>query len=109
MPKLSMGTGSRVLMCHGRPPLCRGPHDSANDNLELKLRPVDRGIPVLKRCLELCQTWDIPTLLPQVTRALGTAYALSGRVPEALPLLERAASQGRRGGHALYFVHLSHA
>src|SRR5215468_2318658 len=43
MPKLSMGTGSRVLMCHGRPPLCRGPHDSANDNLELKLRPV--GLP----------------------------------------------------------------
>src|SRR5262252_1104844 len=40
MPKLSMGTGSRVLMCHGRPPLCRGPHDSPNDNLELKLRPV---------------------------------------------------------------------
>src|SRR5262245_45437967 len=41
MPKLSMGTGSRVLMCHGMPPLCRGPHDSANDNLELKLRPVE--------------------------------------------------------------------
>src|SRR5262249_23452606 len=40
MPKLSMGTGSRVLMCHGGPPLCRGPHDSANDSLELKLRPV---------------------------------------------------------------------
>src|SRR5262249_7864661 len=40
MPKLGMGTGSRVLMCHGGPPLCRGPHDSANDSLELKLRPV---------------------------------------------------------------------
>jgi tetratricopeptide (TPR) repeat protein len=70
---------------------------------------VHRGIPVLERGLELCQTWDIPTLFPQVTRALGTAYALSGRVPEALPLLEQAASQGRRGGHALYFVHLSKA
>ncbi len=40
---------------------------------------------------------------------MGTAYALSGRVLEALPLLEQAASQGRRGGHALYFVHLSKA
>ena len=70
---------------------------------------VHRGIPVLKRGLELCQAWDILTLLPPVTRALGTAYALSGRVPEALPLLEQAASQGRRGGHALYFVHLSKA
>jgi class 3 adenylate cyclase/tetratricopeptide (TPR) repeat protein len=70
---------------------------------------VHRGIPVLKRGLELCQTWDIPTLLPQVTRALGSAYALAGQVLEALPLLEQAVSQGRRGGHALYFVHLSKA
>jgi class 3 adenylate cyclase/tetratricopeptide (TPR) repeat protein len=70
---------------------------------------VRRGIPVLEHGLKLCQTWDIPTLFPQVTRALGTAYALSGRVLEALPLLEQAASQGRRGGHALYFVHLSKA
>jgi class 3 adenylate cyclase/tetratricopeptide (TPR) repeat protein len=70
---------------------------------------VHQGIPVLERGLKLCQTWDIPTLVPQVTRALGTAYALSGRVLEALPLLEQAASQGRRGGHALYFVHLSKA
>jgi tetratricopeptide (TPR) repeat protein len=64
---------------------------------------------VLKQGLELCQTWDIPTLFPQVRRALGTAYALAGRVPEALPLLEQAVSQGRRGGHALYLVHLSRA
>jgi predicted ATPase/class 3 adenylate cyclase len=70
---------------------------------------VHRGIPVLKRGLELCQTWDISTLLPTVTRALGNAYTLSGQVLEALPLLEQAASQGRRGGHALYFVHLSKA
>jgi tetratricopeptide (TPR) repeat protein len=78
-------------------------------NLYLNKGDVHRGIPVLKRGLELYQIWDIPTLLPQVTRALGTAYALSGRGPEALPLLEQAASQGRRGGHALYFVHLSKA
>jgi tetratricopeptide (TPR) repeat protein len=78
-------------------------------NLYLNKGDVHRGIPVLKRGFELCQTWDIPTLFPQVTRALGTAYTLSGRVPEALPLLEQAASQGRRGGHALYFVHLSKA
>jgi len=68
---------------------------------------VHRSLPVLERGLALCQTWDIPTLIPQVTRALGTAYTLAGRVPETLPLLEQAASQGRRGGHALYFIHLS--
>jgi len=78
-------------------------------HLYLNKGDVHRGIPVLKQGLELCQTWDIPTLFPQVRRALGTAYALSGRVPEALPLLEQAVSQGRRGGHALYLVHLSRA
>jgi class 3 adenylate cyclase/tetratricopeptide (TPR) repeat protein len=66
-----------------------------------------RAIPVLKRGLELCQAWDIPTLLPQAMRALGTAYTLSGQALEALPLLEQAASQGRRGGQALWFAHLS--
>src|SRR5712691_11503346 len=35
-----MGAGLRVLVCHGGPPLCKGPHDSANDGLWLKLRPV---------------------------------------------------------------------
>jgi class 3 adenylate cyclase/tetratricopeptide (TPR) repeat protein len=38
-----------------------------------------QGILVLERGLELCQAWDIPALSPQLARALGTAYALSGR------------------------------
>jgi tetratricopeptide (TPR) repeat protein len=66
-----------------------------------------QGILVLEQGLELCQAWDIPALFPQLARALGTAYALSGRVTEALPLLEQAASKGRRGGQALWFTHLS--
>ena len=66
-----------------------------------------RGILVLERGLDLCQAWDIPALFPQIARALGTAYALSGRVTEAIPLLEQAASTGRRGGQALWFAHLS--
>src|SRR5712691_10985295 len=44
MPKLSMGTGSGVLMCDGGPPLCRGRRGSANDSLELKLRPVGNSM-----------------------------------------------------------------
>ena len=40
---------------------------------------------------------------------LGTAYALSGRVAEALPLLEQVASKGRRGAQALWFARLSEA
>src|SRR4029450_12785860 len=40
--KLGMGTGLRMLLHHGGPPLLRVPHDSAYDCLELKLRPVIR-------------------------------------------------------------------
>jgi len=40
---------------------------------------------------------------------LGHAYALSGRVAEALPLLEQAASMGSRSGHAIYTARLSEA
>jgi tetratricopeptide (TPR) repeat protein len=66
-----------------------------------------RSILVLERGLALCQAWDIPTLFPQMARTLGTAYALSGRVIEALPLLEQATSKGRRGSAALSLTHLS--
>src|SRR5262249_9535244 len=68
-----------------------------------------RGIPVLERGLSLCQACDIPYFFPSMARELGTAYALSGRAAEALPLLEQAASEGRRGGQALWFVPLSEA
>jgi tetratricopeptide (TPR) repeat protein len=68
---------------------------------------VQRGIFVLEQGLALCQTWDIPTLFPQMARTLGTAYALSGRVTEAMPLLEQAASKGRKGSQAVSFTHLS--
>jgi tetratricopeptide (TPR) repeat protein len=39
--------------------------------------------------VELCQVWQIHLLFPHVALPLGAAYALSGRVAEALPLLER--------------------
>src|SRR5262249_28723089 len=68
-----------------------------------------QGIPVLERGLRLCQAGDIPTLVPTVARALGTAYALTGRVAEALPLLEQGAAQGRRSGRALWLAYLREA
>jgi tetratricopeptide (TPR) repeat protein len=68
-----------------------------------------RSILVLERGLGLCQAWDIPSLFPTVAGNLGTAYALSGRVAEALPLLEQVASKGRRGAQALWFARLSEA
>jgi class 3 adenylate cyclase/tetratricopeptide (TPR) repeat protein len=65
-----------------------------------------RSVSMLERGFGLCQAWHIATLFPTVASNLGVAYALSGRVSEALPLLEQAASRGRRGH---YFARLSEA
>ena len=43
--------------------------------------------------MELGGGWSIRILLPGMTSDLGSAYALSGRVDEAMPLLEQAVEQ----------------
>ena len=50
---------------------------------------LQRAIPVLERALAQCSATDIRLFLPGITASLGLAYALSGRVAEALPLLEQ--------------------
>jgi tetratricopeptide (TPR) repeat protein len=70
---------------------------------------LSQAIPPLAHGLALCQTWNIQSWLHAVAAKLGRAHALSGRVAEALPLLEQAASMGRRGGHAMWTTHLSEA
>ena len=70
---------------------------------------VHRGLPILERALEACQIWNILTLLPMVASTLGEAYALSGRVIEALPLLEQAISKESRGRQAQRVARLSEA
>jgi tetratricopeptide (TPR) repeat protein len=67
------------------------------------------AISLLERSLTLCQTWDIRSWLHTATGNLVHAYALSGRVAEALSLLEQAAAMGSRGGHATYTIRLSEA
>jgi len=54
---------------------------------------VNRSILLLERALGLCQVWDIPTLFSIVVQALGPAYALSGCVADAVPLLTQALEQ----------------
>lgn len=53
----------------------------------------DRAVNLLERTLALCRANDLPVYIPPVTSALGFAYALAGRVTEALPLLEHAAQE----------------
>src|SRR5262249_3733142 len=60
-----------------------------------------------------CQVAHILTWFPTVAAALGYAYILSGRIPEALPLLQQAVaqapSQGISAGHARRVAYLSEA
>jgi predicted ATPase len=63
---------------------------------------------VLKRGLEVCQAGDIGLLLPWVASALGYAYLLAGRLPEALPLLQQAVEQdATQAYYPLWLTHLS--
>jgi tetratricopeptide (TPR) repeat protein len=76
--------------------------------LYLRTGEFHRSISVLERGMRLCQDWHIPALFAAVASRLGAAYALSGRVPEALPLLEQGASKGQES-QALGFARLSEA
>jgi len=68
---------------------------------------LSQAIPLLTRGLALCQSWHILTWLHTVAVNLGYAYALSGCVAEALPLLEQAISEGSGSSNAMWTAHLS--
>jgi tetratricopeptide (TPR) repeat protein len=52
------------------------------------------ALPVLERCLDLCQTWEIAGWFAIIAAQLGYTYALAGRMRDALSLLEQALGQG---------------
>jgi tetratricopeptide (TPR) repeat protein len=67
----------------------------------------------LERGLGLCQVWTLPILFPMVASHVGYAWALAGRVAEALPLLQQAVEQAdamrRMDSHALRVAWLGEA
>ncbi|MCH8801228.1 MAG: AAA family ATPase, partial [Chloroflexi bacterium] len=67
-----------------------------------------QAISLLERGLELGKATGIPRWIPAVAAHLGAAYALSGRVREALPLLQLAEERGaiEVTGHALRVANL---
>ncbi len=81
--------------------------------LSLRQGDLQHALALLERGREYCQCGKLPIWFPLLTATLGYAYALSGRVAEALPLLETAveldASMGIMGGHALLLTWLSEA
>ena len=70
--------------------------------LSLRQGDLPRAIAVLERGVELCRVWQIHLLFPGVTSDLGVAYALAGRVGEALPLLQHAVEQATVMGFMPY-------
>jgi tetratricopeptide (TPR) repeat protein len=77
--------------------------------LHLRKGELPKAIAMLERALPLCQL--VPIWFPWSASALGAAYALSGRVTEALPLLEQAVEQAAStklmASHALQVAWLS--
>jgi tetratricopeptide (TPR) repeat protein len=54
---------------------------------------VQRAVPLLEHCLQLCQAWNISGWFTAIASQLGYAYALSGRMDKALPLMQQAEGQ----------------
>jgi tetratricopeptide (TPR) repeat protein len=81
--------------------------------LYLRQGDLHRAISVLERGLRLCQVGNFRRLFPQVASPLGFAYILSGRVTEALPLLEQAVDEATSismvGHQSLWVTYLSEA
>lgn len=65
-------------------------------SLSLRKGDLIRAISLLERALPLCQS--VPYYFPWIASALGYAYALSGRVAEALPIQEQAVQQAASMG-----------
>src|SRR5499427_186165 len=59
-------------------------------SLYLRKAEPETAIPLLKRGLEVSQTYSVNNWLPTIGASLGSAYALVGRVDESLRLLEEA-------------------
>jgi tetratricopeptide (TPR) repeat protein len=70
--------------------------------LYLRKGDLHKAIPLLERGLELCRVANILFWLPLVASMLSSAYTLSGRVAEALPLLRQALAQTASMGVTAY-------
>jgi len=70
--------------------------------LTLRKGDLQHAIPMLECALAHCRAADIPLFLDELIATLGLAYALSGRITEVLPLLERVVvyEDSGRGGNA---------
>ncbi len=71
----------------------------------------EKAVRLLELSLKICQSAGVPVYVPFVASRLGAAYAIDGRIADALPYLEQgvdsSASVGRVGFLSLSMVWLS--
>jgi tetratricopeptide (TPR) repeat protein len=74
---------------------------------------VDSAIRTLETSQKICGANNIQVLMPHIGSNLGYAYALAGRIDDAIPLMEKADEQskliGRKAAWALRLTWLGHA
>jgi class 3 adenylate cyclase/tetratricopeptide (TPR) repeat protein len=61
--------------------------------LALRQGDLPRALPWLERAVGLCQDADLPLFFPWIAAPLGAAYALAGRIADAVPLCTQALEQ----------------
>ncbi len=74
------------------------PYDMASARLalghiQLLRGDLDQAIPTLEYAVELCKSGGLGVIYPTTTALLGLAYALCGRLTEALPIVEKGETQ----------------
>ena len=81
------GSGSRNLVDH---PFSVALSLFSAGYVRVRQGDFHQAIEALERGVATCQAWQIESQLPALVATLGYAYALAGRVDEALPLLQPA-------------------
>jgi tetratricopeptide (TPR) repeat protein len=67
-----------------------------------------KSVEILERSMRICNSANVPVYVPYVASRLGAAYANSGRISEAIPLLEQGIENSAAAGR-LAFLSLSTA
>jgi tetratricopeptide (TPR) repeat protein len=74
--------------------------------LHVRQGNISEAVSTLERGLALCRQWSVPVWFSEIAGPLGLAYSLSGRVGEAIPLMEEAVARDvasrRMGGLSLW-------
>ena len=81
--------------------------------VHVERREIQDAVGLFERGLAVSREWDLSNFVVFYSTGLGYAYALSGRVAEGIPLLERAvsayATMGHRFSHAIATTYLGEA